>query len=260
VRDRVLHHAIFRILCPIFDKTFIFDSYSCRDEKGTLKAVLRLEQFCRKASRNNHKIIYALKCDIRKFFNSIDQEILLKLIRKKIDDENAIWLIDKIIKSFESGLPLGNVTSQIFANIYLNELDQFVKHKLKIRYYLRYCDDFVILSEDGSHLYDLVNIISEFLNHDLKLTLHPDKIVIIKLKQGIDFLGYVVLPYHRVLRTKTRKRVLRKITSKKKDLAKGLISDRSFNQSLQSYLGVLKHCEGYGIIRKIENILKIKPG
>ena len=253
VRDRVLHHAIFQILYSIFDKTFIFDSYSCRNEKGTHKAVNRLEKFCRSASRNNHRNIFTLKLDIRKFFDSIDQEILLKLIQKKVGDENTIWLIEKIIESFDSGLPRGNVTSQIFANIYLNGLDQFIKHKLKIKYYLRYCDDFIILSENKNNLYELVGIIGEFLEHNLKLTLHPDKIIIRKWRQGIDFLGYVVLPHHRVLRTKTKRRMFHKIALNRKMWREELVSEESFEQSLQSYLGMLKYCEGYKIRKNIMN-------
>jgi retron-type reverse transcriptase len=254
VRDRVLHHAIFRILYPIFDKIFIFDSYSCRVEKGTHRAVLRLEQFCRKASRNNNRNIYALKCDIKRFFDSIDQEILLELIQKKIDDKNAIWLIETIIKSFDSGLPLGNVTSQIFANIYLNELDQFIKHKLKEKYYLRYCDDFIILLEDKKYLEKLIPEIGKFLEQELKLKLHPDKIIIRKLRQGIDFLGYIVLPHHRVLRTKTKRRIFHKLSLKHKMFREKLVSRESFGQSLQSYSGILKHCNGHGITRKIKVI------
>jgi len=252
VRDRALHHAIFRIIYPIFDKSFIFDSYSCRIEKGTHRAVSRLEKFCRKVSKNNHRNIFALKCDIRKFFDSINQEILLKIIRKKIDDEDAIWLINIILKSFGSGLPLGNVTSQIFANIYLNELDQFIKHKLKIKHYLRYCDDFIVLSDNKEYLEKLIPEISEFLEKCLKLTLHPNKIIIRKSKQGIDFLGCIVLPHHRVLRVKTKRRILKKIVRKKRDLGNGLISDKSFSQSLQSYFGVLKHCHGHKIRKSID--------
>lgn len=122
VRDRILHHAIFKILYPIFDKDFIFDSYSCRLEKGTHRAVGRLEKFCRKLSRNNSRNIFALKCDIKKFFDSINQDILLEFIKKKIKDENAVWLAEIVVKSFKNidnnGLPLGNITSQLFANIY----------------------------------------------------------------------------------------------------------------------------------------------
>jgi retron-type reverse transcriptase len=283
VRDRVLHHAIFRILYPIFDKGFIFDLYSCRIGKGTRRAVNRLEKFCRKLSRNNTKNIFALKCDIKRFFNSIDQDVLLKIIKHKIKDEDAIWLVDRIIKSFPDmdsrfrgndrdgrgndsekggndknagrndnlGLPLGNVTSQLFANIYLDKLDQFIKHKLKIRYYLRYCDDFVILAENRSCFASVIAEIEKFLARELKLFLHPDKIIIRKYHQGIDFLGYVVLPHYRVLRTKTKKRILRKSSINQQKVANGLMSKKSLNQSMQSYLGILKHCCGYKIKKRV---------
>ncbi len=247
VKDRVLHHAIFRILYPIFDKSFIYDSYSCRLNKGTHRAVLRLETFCRKLSRNNIKNIFALKCDIKKFFDSINQDILLNLIQKKIKDQNAVWLIGKIIKSFKTGLPLGNVTSQLFANIYLNELDQFVKDKLKIKYYLRYCDDFVILKERKENLEKFIKPINNFLETELNLSLHQDKIIIRKYHQGIDFLGYVVLPYHIVLRAKTRRRILKRIKNNNLSL-----------QSINSYLGILKHCRGYKIKKEIEKLVARK--
>jgi hypothetical protein len=163
-----------------------------------------------------------------------------------------MWLIEKIIRSFPAGLPLGNVTSQIFANIYLNELDQFIKHRLKIKYYLRYCDDFIILEESEEKLKNIISRISEFLEEKLKLILHPNKIIIRKYQQGIDFLGYVILPYYKVLRTKTRKRMFRKIKKKYELLQQKSISRESFNQSLQSYLGMLKHCNGFKILRKME--------
>jgi len=256
VKDRVLHHAIFRILYPLFDQNFIFDSYSCRTEKGTHKAVKRLEKFTRKLSQNNRKNIFALKCDIKKFFDSVDQEILLKIIKRKIQEENVIWLIEKIIKSFPKGLPLGNVTSQLFANIYLNELDQFAKHILKEKYYLRYCDDFVILCDNEKHLQNLILKINNFLRENLKLNLHPNKIIIRKYYQGVDFLGYVVLPHHRVLRTKTKRRIIKKIQNKRQDLQNGLIAEECFEQSLQAYFGVLSHCEGFGIKEKIKRIAR----
>ena len=255
VRDRVLHHAVFRILYPIFDKNFIFDSYSCRLAKGTHRAVSRLESFARKLSWNNHKNILALKCDIRKFFDSVDQDILLKLISKKVSDDQALWLIETIVRSFKTeenkGLPLGNVTSQLFANIYLNELDQFVKHRLRIKYYLRYCDDFIIFNKNKDCLFKLTETISNFLESNLKLALHSDKIIIRKYHQGVDFLGYVVLPSYRVLRTKTKRRILKKIKNRHQELRNNLISEQSFHQSLQSYFGVLKHCRGYNIRRQI---------
>lgn len=239
VRDRVFHQALFRVLYPIFDRGFIFDSYSCRNGKGAHRAVLRLEQFTRKLSRNYSRPIYALKCDIRKFFDSIDQSVLKTLIRKKIASKHLFSLIDIVVDSFQKengcGLPLGNVTSQLFANIYMNEFDQFAKHCLKARCYIRYCDDFVMFSEDRSGLIATVEKIRQFLKDELKLSLHEKKIVVRKLSEGIDFLGYVVLPYYRVLRTKTKHRILQRVSEK----------------SLQSYLGVLSHCRSY----KIKQIL-----
>lgn len=167
----------------------------------------------------------------------------MNLIKRKIKDENAIWLIDKIIKSFPKGLPLGNITSQLFANVYLNELDRFIKHKLKIEYYIRYCDDFVILDASKSYLESLISKIDNFLQNDLKLFLHPEKVTIKRYGQGIDFLGYVSFPYHRILRTKTRKRMIRNIGRK--------ASEKSFDQTLQSYLGTLKHCNSYKLKKEI---------
>ena len=274
VCDRVLHHAVFRILYSIFDKSFIFDSYSCRIGKGTHRAVAKLGKFCRKLSRNNTRNIFVLKCDVRKFFDSIDQEILLELIEEKVSDENALWLIREIIRSFgnkdsikssldsrfrgndKRGLPLGNVTSQLFANIYLDKLDQFVKHKMKEKYYLRYCDDFLVLGEKEEYLEKLILLITSFLKNRLNLDLHPDKIVIRKFRQGIDFLGYVVLPRHTVLRTKTKRRIIRKIKEKNFLLLEDLIPEEKFCQSLRSYLGILKHCRGHKIKIAIRESLK----
>lgn len=262
VRDRILHHVIFRVLYPIFDRGFIFDSYSCRIGKGTHRAVARLEKFCRRLSRNNHKIIFALKCDIRKFFDSVNHDILLNRIRRKIKDEKTLRLISDIIGSFKKtegrGLPLGNVTSQLFANIYLNELDQFIKHRLKVKYYLRYCDDFIILDKDKNFLEELTCQINAFLSTKLKLSFHSDKIIVRKYHQGIDWLGYVVLPYYRVLRTKTKRRIFKKIKNRYDEWRKNLISGESFNQSRQSYFGVLKHCAGYKIKERIESILNVE--
>ena len=256
VRDRVLHQAIFRILYPIFDKHFIFNSYSSRIGKGTHKASKRLFIALRKESKNWRRPVFALKCDIRKFFDSIDHNILFELIKKKISDEDTLLLIDKILKSFEKlpnvGLPLGNVTSQLFANIYLNELDQFVKHKFKVKSYFRYADDFIILSDNESELLNLLRDIKVFLKEKLKLDLHPGKVFIRKLKQGVDFVGYVVLPNAVVLRTKTKRRILKKLKSAEKKLLAGEISEENFTQIKASYMGVLKHCKNKEIKRKIQ--------
>lgn len=259
VRDRILHQAIFRILYPIFDKHFIYDSYSSRLGKGTHRGSERLFKALRKVSRNWRWPVFALKCDVRKFFDSIDHEILFALIEKRISDPETLWLIDKVLRSFEKssniGLPLGNVTSQLFANIYLNELDQFVKHRLKTRYYFRYADDFIILFNDKPELVYLLRQIGVFLKEQLKLNFHPDKIQIRKLRQGIDFVGYVILPDAVILRTKTKKRIFKKLKKAKSEMLAGKISEEKFSKIKASYLGVLKHCKDKEIKRKIKKVL-----
>ena len=271
VKDRLLHHAIYRKLYPFFDKTFIADSYSCRNNKGTHKAIDKFQKYFFKVSKNNTKTCWVLKCDIRKFFANIDHEILMEILQDYIPDENILKLLEKVISSFNTspypllekergktgvGLPLGNLTSQLFVNVYMNKFDQFVKHKLKIKYYIRYADDFVILSENKKELESLIELIRNFLKNELKLELHPNKISIETFSSGVDFLGMVNFPYHRILRTKTKRRMLKKIQNKKNALENGIISQESFNQSLQSYLGVLKHCEGYKIKERILNVAR----
>jgi RNA-directed DNA polymerase len=151
-------------------------------------------------------------------------------------------------------VPIGNITSQIFANVYLNELDWFLKRKLRVKNYFRYADDFVVIHRNKKYLEEILPRIDDFLKSELGLELHPDKVFIRKFGQGIDFLGYTILPHYIVLRTKTKRRILRKIKQKKFLLRKDLISEDSFNQSLQSYLGMLKHCQGYKIKKQIGNI------
>jgi len=253
VMDRVVHQALYRVLYHIYDRHFIHDSYSCRNNKGTHRGVKRLEEFTRKESQNYSRNIWVLKCDISKFFDSIDHNILKGILFEKNLDENTKWLIEQIINSFNlftnsslshpvgKGLPLGNVTSQLFSNILLNKFDQFVKHKLKAKYYIRYCDDFVIVSKDKEYLESLIPQIALFLKDELRLNLHPRKVEIRKLSQGIDFLGYVVLPYYKVLRTNTKKRVFRRM------------KDGFSKETKQSYLGMLSHCKGYKIAKQFEN-------
>ena len=211
VTDRIVHHLLYNYLYKLFDKSFIYDSYSCRLDKGTHKAIDRLEGFTRKVSQNYTQPCWSLKCDIKKVFASVDHQILLGLLEDKIKDRNIIWLLNEVIKSFNiadgKGIPLGNLTSQVFANIYLNELDQFVKHNFKFHKYIRYADDFLFLSTDRNKLLKLINPLEKFLEERLQLELHPRKITIRKLNWGIDFLGYVVLPHYRLPRTKTRRRI-----------------------------------------------------
>lgn len=233
VRDRLLHHAIYRQLYPFFDKKFIADSYSCRDNKGTHRAMNRFRSFGYKVSRNNTRTCWVLKCDIRKFFASIDQSILLQIVSKHITDKSVVTLIQNVVSSFPKGLPLGNLTSQLLVNVYMNEFDQFCKHTLKAKYYIRYADDFVFISEDKKSLEALLPRVAEFLGEKLALNLHPDKVCIKTLSSGVDFLGWVHFPTHRVLRTSTKKRMLRNLAEERKEAR------------VQSYRGLLSHGNAY---------------
>lgn len=245
VRDRLLHHAIYRTLYPFFDRTFIADSYSCRKNKGTHKALQRFRTFSDKTSKNGTKTVWVLKGDIRKFFASIDHSILMEIIQKYISEDDTISLLSLIIESFNStrngvGLPLGNLTSQLFVNIYMNEFDQFVKHKLKAKYYIRYADDFVIMSDSKEWIESILSQISSFLEERLKLSLHPDKVFIKTLSSGIDFLGWVHFQDHRVIRTVTKLRMWKRITQKEGKI-----------ETIQSYLGLLKHGNAKKITKEI---------
>lgn len=209
VRDRLLHRAIYRILYTCFDLKFIFDSFSCRKDKGMHRAINRFREYGMKVSQNNTRTVWALKCDIKKFFASINHEILKNILAKHVGDPGILWLLGQIIESFHPGLPLGNLTSQLLVNVYMNEFDQFLKRTLKVRYCVRYADDFVIFNENRIWLEDLIPKIGEFLEQKLKLKLHPNKVFIKTLASGIDFLGWVHFSTHRVLRTSTKRRILR---------------------------------------------------
>ncbi len=269
VADRVIHHLLYKYLYDVFDKTFIYDSYSCRLNKGTHKGVKRLEYFTRKVSYNYTRDCFALKLDVKKFFANVNHEILFELLKKKIKDKDILWLLSEVIESFRSeemdlafqglalegckGIPLGNLTSQIFANIYLNELDQFVKQRLKVKYYIRYADDFLILESDKRQVYQYIGILERFLKDKIRLEFHPDKIIIRKLSWGIDFLGYVILPHYILPRTKTKRRIFRKLNKKIYDFKKGDISEYSLNQTIQSYLGYLSHSNSYKTTQMLKN-------
>lgn len=247
VRDRLLHHALYENLYPFFDRTFISDSFSCRKWKGTHKAMDRFRDFAYKVSKNHTKTAWVLKGDIRKFFASIDHNVLMEIIGRYIPDTDIKELLSKIITSFSVkegvGLPLGNLTSQILVNIYMNEFDQFMKHKLKAKYYIRYADDFVVLSDDKTHLENLIPQIQKFLWDRLRLELHPNKLYIKTVASGVDFLGWVLFPDHRVLRTVTKKRMFRGIQRK-----------QGKEETVQSYLGMTTHGNGYKLKKLIVDL------
>jgi RNA-directed DNA polymerase len=239
VRDRLLHHAIYRILYPFFDRTFISDSYSCRNDKGMHKAINRFRAMTYQVGKNNTQTCWVLKCDIKKFFASVDHEILLNILSEYIPDKDIIWLLGNIIWSFETGLPLGNLTSQLFANVYMNVFDQWVKHKLKAKSYIRYADDFVFLSTDRLRLANAIPKVQEFLSEKLKLTLHPDKVFLKTRVSGIDFLGWVHFLNYRILRDTTKRRMLARI------------KENPSPETLQSYLGLM----GHGNTKKLQQEL-----
>lgn len=248
VEDRVVHQAIYRILNHIFDITFIYDSYSSRLKKGTHQAINRLAEFVKKSSSNYKSPCFGAKFDVKKFFDSVDHQILKEQIKQKIKCKKSLKLINKIIDSYwveqGKGLPLGNVTSQLFANIYLNELDRFIKHTLKINKYIRFCDDFMIIKNNNDFNNDYWRI-KEFLSKKLLLELKSSKLIVRKLKWGFDFLGVIVLPYHMVIRGKTKIRIFRKINDTFLNLKEGKITLEKYIQTIQSYLGHIGHVNSY---------------
>ena len=262
VRDRVLHHAIMITLYPLYDKTFIHNSFSCRIGKGTHKGVEALQSMLYKASKNNTRNVYILKCDIEKFFDSIHHDILLSILLLRIKDRELIDLLTKVIESFISdrstlfdrcGVPIGNLTSQLFANVYMDVFDQFMKHELKVKYYARYTDDFVIVSESKEYLINLLPQIQSFLKERLRLNIHPKKITLTKSGCGIDYLGYVLFPHFTLVRKRTQKRALRKINDKMLLYKQGKISEDKVRATLMSYLGVLSHANTYKFSEKLKN-------
>jgi retron-type reverse transcriptase len=255
VRDRVLHHTIHRILVPIFETGFIFDSYSSRKNKGVHLARERFQKFAWKLSQNNTKTVWILKCDIRKFFDCVNHEILIKLLSKRISCENTVNLLKNIIRSYEwekgRGIPLGNLTSQLFSNVYMDPFDQFMKREMRVKYYLRYADDFVILSRDKEYLEELIEKIKGFFAEQLKLEVHPNKIEIKKWHTGIDFLGAVMFPYFCVLRTKTKRRTIKKIQKSINLYQRGEIEYENMVSTIRSYLGIMMHVDSFGLKNQI---------
>lgn len=250
VGDRVLHRALYRRLYPFFDRTFIHDSYSCRNDKGTHRALKRFTVLARRASANHRRTAWVLKCDIRKFFASIDHEILMGVLNSRIGDKRIVWLISQIVNSYNSGisnagLPLGNLTSQLFANVYMDLFDKFVKHELRTRFYIRYVDDFLLMSDDPQELERSQRQIKMFLWQQLRLEFHPYKNEIKALSSGsgVDFLGWVHFTSHRVLRTSTKRRMLNVLNSK------------VCHESAVSYRAMLQHGNAMNLINHLDSII-----
>ncbi|MBT3406275.1 hypothetical protein HN419_03840 [Candidatus Woesearchaeota archaeon] len=252
-RDRIVHHALCNIITPILEKEFIYDSYANRIGKGTFKAIKRFNYFARKVSKNHTRIAYALKVDIKHYFEDVNHSILISILKRKIEDERVFWLIKTILTNYKTkvkgkGMPLGNLTSQFFANVYLNELDQFMKHKLRAKYYIRYVDDFVIFDASKKKLQDYKLKIDKFLQEKLSLQAHPEKSRIILLQKGVEFLGLRIFPYHKLLKKKNLGKFERKL--------KELLFE--YNLKLTEYDQIYDFLEGWCAYAKNANTYKLR--
>lgn len=238
VADRLVHQIIYTYLTKIFEPTFIDDSYSSRLGKGNHRALKTAHYFLKLLG--SRRVVYLLKCDIRKYFDHLRHDILLSLIAERVADQKIVALIGKIVSSFSStigpncGVPLGNVTSQIFANIYLDVLDQFIKNDLRVRHYLRYNDDFILFDLNRTRLLVWQELIVSFADRRLGLIIPPNKISLRKINWGVDFLGFILLPAGLLLRPKTKAKIF---------------SDLDY-KNLPSKFGVLKHCHSYQLRQK----------
>jgi retron-type reverse transcriptase len=243
--DRIVQHALMNIVEPIWEKLFISDSYACIIGKGIHKGSNRTMQYIR---RNK----YCLKCDVSKFYPSVDQEILFNIIKKKIKCPDTLWLTGDIIHSYPGGknVPIGNYTSQWFGNLYLNELDNFVKVNLQARYghidYIRYCDDFCLYHDDKKNLHDCAKRIQEFLRE--KLLLKLSKCDVFPVTRGVDFLGYRHFDNYILLRKSTMKRVRRRMLRLPLKYAQGRITAEQFRSSVGSTWGWLKHANSHNLM------------
>jgi len=271
-RDRIVHHALCNIIEPIFDKIFIYDSCANRKNKGNLFALKRFDYFKRKVSRNgkingwfnNNQIRgYCLKADIKHYFETVDHEILLNIIKRKIKDSKVIWLIKQISSNYnnkDKGMPLGNLTSQFFANVYLNELDYFIKHKLKAKYYIRYVDDFVILHNSKEQLKIWKEQINDFLKKELKLELHKDKSKITSLSRGIDFVGFRNFYYFRLLRKRNTRKQKNDLLKFKIRLDNKTMDYDQIYSIFEGWIAYAKHADTYELRKEfIKNFEQMFP-
>jgi retron-type reverse transcriptase len=253
-RDRVVHHALMNIIEPPLDKKFIYDSYACRKNKGVHKAVERYQSWAKRYR-------YALKMDIRQYFSSIDHLLLKEKLRHRIKDAKVLNLLDKLINTAppveleipttrRTGIPIGNLTSQFLANLYLDDFDHYIKEQLNIRPYLRYVDDFIVLDDDKNRLHHIREQIRKYLAHN-RLRLHPRKQHIVPTRQGLDVLGYFVFPHKRRLPNQNGHCFFRKLRRFAKAYAAGKIEWTDFDPIVQSWIGHAKHADTYALREKI---------
>lgn len=248
-RDRVVQHALVGAIEPIWERRFIYDSYACRVGKGTHAGADRLTGFLRRAHRMWTQT-YVLKGDVSGYFPSVDHGVLRGLLRRYVGCEGTLWLLDEVVGSWNAdegrGIPIGNLTSQLFANVYLHELDEFVKYDLRWKFYLRYMDDFVLLGADKAELNRVKAVITRFLQDRLYLRLNP-KSSIFPDAQGVDFLGYRIWRTHRLL----RKRSIRNMRRRLKAFAAGKIGMEEMRMSMMAWLGHARHANTYRLRKRM---------
>jgi len=266
VRDRLVHHVLANALNTIFEPQFIHHSYASRVGKGTHQGVMDLQRILYRATKNNTLPCYFLKCDIKKFVDSTDQNILFRILSKNIHELRLLALLYGVISSYATvpsslapvGFPIGNVTSQVFSNIYMNELDQYVKHTVRALYYLRYTDDFLLLSNKQDFLVDALEKIQGFLEGSLHLGLHPHKITLAPHQGGIDWLGYHLFFDHRLLRTTTKRRMFQRLYARTCSYIHQAITFENIKQTAASYIGMLAHATQHRISIAITKMFMIR--
>ena len=244
--DRIVHHALVRVIEPLFERKFIYDSYACRVGKGTIAAVLRTQGFLRQAkTKYNH--VYVLKADISKYFPSIQHDHLTRILKRTIRDKDILRLCEIIIHNrgeHGCGIPVGALTSQLFANVYLDQLDHLIKDEFGVKFYTRYMDDWIILAPDKKRLWSILDAIEDFLTSRLGLRLNP-KTQIFPASHGVDFCGYRIWPTHILPRKRNVKRARRRLQKLSKFYAHKQITLERARASVMSFLGYMKHCDGY---------------
>lgn len=256
-RDRVVHQwYVEEFIKPIFLPKMIEDSYACLPEKGVHKAVKKLQYYMIKAKKENEEF-YILKCDISKFFYNIDKQILYDIIIRYVKDKDFINITNKIIfdGTYKIGIPIGNYTSQYFANIYLNELDHFIKEELRIKYYIRYMDDFVLIVQNKEKAKYIKEQIKEYLKNTLKLDLN-NKTNYFKNKQGVSFCGYIIFTNKIVLKNYNKKKIYKRVRKWNIEYEKGKLDMVNAANSLKSWMGHASHTNSYGYTNKILNKCK----
>lgn len=268
IRDRIVQHALVAVIGPIFEARFIHDSYACRTGRGVHAGADRAQAFLRAALRE-HGRIHALKADIARFFPSVCHDVLKRIVRRRIACADTLALIDGIIDSADEpgalmprGIPIGNLTSQLFANVYLHELDMFVKHELREQRYLRYMDDFVIVGHDKAHLHEVRRAIEDFLHAGLGLrTNAKTQVFPVSVVNGrpLDFLGYRIWPTHRKLRKDSIGRMRRKMKRLARLYHEGRIDLDRIDRVVASWVGHAGHADTYNLRGKVLGEIVLVP-